>query len=204
MARRASACRIRFLAVCVVLSLAIGAHAYDAAAEKAVRMKTTRQLKEILKELKIKFDKDADKEELREVALETGAITKWEALHPEKQRTPRGMNPDGMPSTMNPDNMADMIFPMLDKNNDGRLSRDEMSTMGATDDFAQMDPDGDGFVTRQEAAMYFKMLSQTDTARTGGGGGAPGAGLQQRHEPQPPVSEAEDDEDAGLPSHDEL
>lgn len=43
--------------------------ASDAAAEKAARMKTTRQLKAILTELKIKFSKDADKEDLRELAV---------------------------------------------------------------------------------------------------------------------------------------
>ena len=36
------------------------------AAERAVRMKTTRQLKEILNELSIKVPKDADKEDLME------------------------------------------------------------------------------------------------------------------------------------------
>ena len=116
-------------------------------------MKTSRQLKEILQELKIKFDADADKEELREIAIKHDAVSKWEEKHPEKKkpkRTPGVGGGGGMPD---PSNMAEMIFPMMDKNGDGRLSKEEMSMMaaqaggGAGDadaGFSQMDTDGDG------------------------------------------------------------
>ena len=51
----------------------------QAAKEKAVRMKTTRQLKEILAELKIKVPPSADKAKLQALALKHDAIAKWEA-----------------------------------------------------------------------------------------------------------------------------
>ena len=82
----------RLLAYMLLLLLSVGGAASSredrAAAEKAVRMKTTRQLKEILTELEIKFPKDADKEDLKELALKHDAIARWEELHPEKKKMP--------------------------------------------------------------------------------------------------------------------
>ena len=49
----------------------------QAAKEKAIRLRTSRQLKEILTELKIAVPKDADKETLRKLALKHDAITRY-------------------------------------------------------------------------------------------------------------------------------
>ena len=73
----------------VILMLACallnGASAADEDKAKAVRMKTTSQLKAILSELKIKYPKDADKEKLRSLAVKHDAVSKWEELHPDIQ-----------------------------------------------------------------------------------------------------------------------
>lgn len=55
--------------------------------QKAIRMKTTRQLKEIFEELGI--DSSGSKEELQKRAYKEDAIGRWEELHPEKKRKPR-------------------------------------------------------------------------------------------------------------------
>ena len=65
----------------------------DDEAKKAVRMKTSRQLREILDELDIHAPAGASKDELRDIALKENAIPRWEELHPEKKRATR---PDGM------------------------------------------------------------------------------------------------------------
>ena len=54
---------------------------------QAIRMKTTRQLKEIFEELGI--DSKGSKDELQKRAYKEDAITRWEELHPEKKRKPR-------------------------------------------------------------------------------------------------------------------
>ena len=60
-------------------------------AQKAIRMKTSRQLKEIFDELGISH-KGLDKEQLKKVAYKEDAVARWEELHPEKKRNP---NPKG-------------------------------------------------------------------------------------------------------------
>jgi hypothetical protein len=237
------------LIVCVLL-LHSSSAAADAASEKAVRMKTSRQLKEILTELKIKvlplwfdhspacgwprgrkfetrlqFPKDADKDDLREIAVKHDAVSKWEALHPEKKKQPRG--PAVEKST--PDSMAGMMFDMMDKDKDGKLTSEEMAALGGgagsgdlDESFKQIDADGDGFASRDEVAAFFKMLSAMSPgmggdpsmgAGTGAGGGAsqpkaapkasePNAKpARPRATPAAAEPAADDDE---LPSHDEL
>ena len=108
----------------LVLLLALASPAWsadaDAAAkEKAIRLKTTRQLKEILTELKIKVPKDAGKETLRSLALKHDAITKWEELHPEKKKKEKEPG------------VGSMMFGMLDKDNDGKVTRSEFAALGA-------------------------------------------------------------------------
>ena len=56
--------------------------------KKAIRMKTTRQLKEIFDELEIDH-KGLSKEELQTKAYKEDAIGRWETLHPEKKKKPR-------------------------------------------------------------------------------------------------------------------
>ena len=101
----------------VVATLA--AAAASAADAKAVRMKTARQLKEILADLDIDVPAGADKEALRALATEHDAITKYEAKHPEKKKKKPAPGTGGMPSG---DAMGEMLFPMLDKDKDGKLS----------------------------------------------------------------------------------
>ena len=79
-----------------------------------------------------------------------------------------------------------MIFPMMDKDKDGRLSKAEVSDLagmmgGASasppdtgQTFAQMDLDGDGWVSRPEADRFFDMVSRM---MGGLGGGASSATL---------------------------
>lgn len=75
------------------LLLAVAVHADDAEAiAKATRMKTSRQLREILVDLGLKDEKSAkslSKDELREVAIEENAVARWEDKYPEKKRKPR-------------------------------------------------------------------------------------------------------------------
>ena len=56
--------------------------------KKAIRMKTTRQLKEISDKLEIDH-KGLSKEELQTKAYKEDAIGRWETLHPEKKKKPR-------------------------------------------------------------------------------------------------------------------
>ena len=62
--------------------------------------------------------------------------------------------------------MAEMLFPMLDKNNDGKLSQQEMSEMGkmagggyGPREFAHIDKNRDGFVDRPEADKFFAQMA---------------------------------------------
>ena len=55
--------------------------------KKAIRMKTTRQLKEIFDELEIGH-KGLSKEQLQTLAYKEDAVGRWETLHPEKKKKP--------------------------------------------------------------------------------------------------------------------
>ena len=57
--------------------------------------------------------------------------------------------------------MAGMIFPIMDKNKDQKISKEEFDAMGGSEEgmeFAQMDKDGDGFVSRKESDGFFALL----------------------------------------------
>ena len=58
------------------------------AMKKSIRMKTTRQLKEIFDELDIGH-KGLSKEELQTMAYKEDAVGRWETLHLEKKKKPR-------------------------------------------------------------------------------------------------------------------
>merc|ERR1712070_1134942 len=63
----------------------------------AIRMKTTRQLKEIFDELEISH-KGLDKEALKKKAYKEDAVARWEKLHPEKAyKKPKGAPGGGIP-----------------------------------------------------------------------------------------------------------
>ena len=102
------------------------AAAYDAEAERAIRLKTTRQLKEMLKALKIPFKSSATKEELRELALEKDALAKYEKRFPEKakSKTRKAKAKRAGPDTGE-------LMRMLDLDGDGVLTREEVVASGA-------------------------------------------------------------------------
>ena len=54
--------------------------------KKAIRMKSTPKLKEILADLGIEHDTSIGKEELRELVLQEDALTKWEKKHPGQKK----------------------------------------------------------------------------------------------------------------------
>ena len=54
--------------------------------KRAIRMKSTPKLKEILADLGIEFDAAIGKEELRELVLQKDALTKWEEKHPDQKK----------------------------------------------------------------------------------------------------------------------
>ena len=64
------------------------------AMKKSIRMKTTRQLKEIFDELEISH-KGLSKEDLQTKAYKEDAVTRWETLHPEKKKKPRSASRSG-------------------------------------------------------------------------------------------------------------
>ena len=89
----------------------------DEAAAKAIRMKTSRQLREILSELNVDAPASLSKDELRVLALNENAIQRWEELHPEKKRSkPAGGGPDfdaaQMPEGMDPAAWAKLMGQM--------------------------------------------------------------------------------------------
>lgn len=67
----------------------------DETIRRQIRMKTTNQLKNMLKELGITFKSSATKDSLQSLALETGAMEKWWALHPEKKPKKKSEEPEG-------------------------------------------------------------------------------------------------------------
>ena len=83
----------------LVLALAAvsAVHANDEAKRKAIRMKTSRQLKEIMKELDIAHPSSISKDDIRELAYTEDAVNRWEELHPEKKRRPKGAGGGGDP-----------------------------------------------------------------------------------------------------------
>ena len=91
--------------------------------KRQIRLKTTRQLKEILSELKIDFPANAGKDELRDVAFANDALKKYEML-PGKQRTPK---PTGGAGGGSGSDMTNMMFQAMDKNKDGLLTKAEMA-----------------------------------------------------------------------------
>ena len=91
------------------LGLAFAAAAAELTTEeskKEIRMKSTRQLKDILKELEIKHPVSIAKEDLRELALSEDAMNRYYALPGKSKPT----SSSGMP---NLDAKADAMFDNL-------------------------------------------------------------------------------------------
>ena len=163
-------------ATALVATALLVAAAVDPDYEKrfiAVRMRTTRQLREILNELEIEVPAGAEKEEIRTLVLEHDAIAKYEQLHPEKVRKPRAppMDDGGMGGI----DLAGQFFGMMDQNRDGKITMSEIRRQEQYVDgkqapdprradeglqfFKAMDADRDGEVTRAEATAHFRRMS---------------------------------------------
>lgn len=156
--------------------------------KKAIRMKATSKLKEILKELKIKFNPEMDKDAIHALVLKEDALTRWEKLHPEQKKKPRSQTSAGFGGAgggSEDDQMSAMFFTLLDDDKDGRLSKKEMEALGKLapegaqagapppDQLFQMtDADRDGYVTKEEMAVFTRHMQSMG----GGGGGMPGMG----------------------------
>ena len=68
------------------------------AMQKAIRMRTSRQLKEIFDDLGIKYSKSAKTDDLRKLAYKEDAVARYEEKHPEKKRKkPKGVPGGGIP-----------------------------------------------------------------------------------------------------------
>merc|ERR1719240_1811970 len=86
----------------LVLLMALGALSRTTeekeAMQKAIRMRTSRQLKEIFDDLGIKYSKKAKTDELRKLAYKEDAVTRYEEKHPDKKRKkPVGTGGSGIP-----------------------------------------------------------------------------------------------------------
>ena len=89
---------LRTACVLVFFALAAGRTSEEKEAmQKAIRMKTSRQLKEIFDELGVKYSKSAKVDDLRKLAYKENAVGRWEELHPEKKRKPRKGGSGGIP-----------------------------------------------------------------------------------------------------------
>ena len=107
---------------------------------KAIRMKTTRQLKEIFDELGIDH-KGLNKDELKKKAYKEDAVGRWEKLHPEKAyKRPKGTPGGGIPGLDGMDfgndpKMAEMLKQMRgdfsgEKDPERRRLLEKLSKMG--------------------------------------------------------------------------
>ena len=98
--------------VLVILALTAAAELTAEESRKEVRMKTTRQLTDVLKELKVKHPVSISKEDLRELALREDAMNRYYALpgkaKPKKRASSGGKaSAGGLP---NLDAKADVMF----------------------------------------------------------------------------------------------
>ena len=156
--------------------------------EKAIRMKTTRQLKEMLTDLGIEFKKGASKDDLRALVWEHDALSRYEAAHPEKAskkksskkgRGSRGGGGRGGDPAM--DEQLRMMFEHIDTDQDGLLSAREVSQSGYfrvqgmeeseesdREMFRMLDQNGDGGASEEELAAFFVLMQQQQEAMAGG------------------------------------
>ena len=97
----------KLLLACALLMLA---NADDADMKRRIKLKTTRQLNEMLSEAGVEAPAGADKETLRDLVFENDALTKYEEKHPPTPRPGgrRGAGGGGAPasSDLPPSGMA--------------------------------------------------------------------------------------------------
>jgi len=173
-------------------ALLVLANADDADMKRRIKLKTTRQLNEMLSEAGVEAPAGADKETLRDLVFDNDALTKYEEKHPP---TPRpggrrgaggggggggGAGGGGGPS--GPD-MKKVMFMSMDKDKDGKLTREEMQAIvdkvnqqsgSSIDLFTSLDANSDGFVDDSEIDELFKKMGLGGGGGGGGGGGSAG------------------------------
>ena len=165
------------------------------AMQKAVRMKTSRQLKEIFDELGISH-KGLDKEGLRKKAYKEDAVGRWEKLHPEKKKAPRSSGPGGgggfggnsygkAPDGMEQDKWEDLMAQM--KGDFSREADPERRRLLEKLSKSGMSFGGGSSMTTEQLRNMAKILDDMpnfkDKAGAGGGMGADDAA--PRAEPAP-------------------
>jgi len=156
--------------------------------KKAIRMKSTPKLKEILTDLGIEHDASIEKEELRELVLQKDALTKWEKKHPGQKKAPsKARAASGGGGGGGGGAMGDMFFTMMDKDKDGQLSKEEVAGLGdmmagmggaggagaaaglgekppamsseqADQFFTMMDGNGDGIASKAEVSAFMDQM----------------------------------------------
>lgn len=149
---------------------------------KAIRMKTTRQLKEIFDELGIDH-KGLSKDDLKKKAYKEDAVGRWEKLHPEKAyKKPKGTPGGGMPGLDGMDfgndpKMAEMLRQMrgdfsAEKDPERKRLLEKLSKMGMSF----------GGGTDMDTEQLRNMVNMMDGIKSGkspddfGGSGAGGTG----------------------------
>lgn len=152
------------------------------ATHKAIRMKTSRQLKEIFDELGISH-KGLDKEGLRKKAYKEDAIAKWEKLHPEKKPKPRPAGGsakgafDDIPGFNDDPKMQEMLRQMRgdfsgEKDPERRRLLEKLAKKG-------MSFGGGSSMDTEQLRQMEKMMDGLGDMGKGGGPGMGSTGVQQ-------------------------
>jgi len=171
------------IVMCLLVLLTAGARAASASEKKAVQMLTTRQLKEVLAELKIPYKSDASRDDLKAIVLKHDGIQRWYELHPEKRKKRAGSggrgggggggggddddDDDEEERNAGGTDVNDAVDFMMqhDKNGDRKLSRAEYSGIGHGDldaSFAAMDTNDDKLISRKEVASFINMVKERE------------------------------------------
>ena len=197
--------RLRLLFLALLLSPAAGiTEAERNAKKKAIRMKTTRQLKEIFDELGIDH-KGLSKDDLQKKAYKEDAVTKWEELHPEKKRKPssgggggRGGMPDfgAPPEGTDPKRWEDMMRQMKgdfsgETDPEKRRILEKLAAKG-------MSFGGGNTMDLEQLKNMEKMMDGINLGKQGGGGmpdfGGMGGGPKAKAAPDVNEEEFEDED----------
>lgn len=177
--------RFGLLALFALLALADARTSEEKEAmNKAIRMKTSRQLKEIFDELSIDYA-GLDKEAMRKLAYKEDAVGRWEELHPEKKRKPPkgdggagipgmgggfGKAPDGMDQGKWDDMMAQMRGDFTgEKDPERRMLLEKLSKRG-------MSFGGGSNMDTEQLRNLAKVLDDMPDMGAGRSGGMPEMG----------------------------
>jgi hypothetical protein len=161
-------------------------------AEKQVKLKTQKQLKAMFRDLNIDVPPGASRDEITELAVKEDLVNKWEAANPDKAK-PKYTNsgpPPGMPPSQPGYPPFVQIWSMMDADDDGCLSREEILAQANPEYsgdqyqrqiYAQMDANGDGCASKPEAKIFFEKMEEERIAHEANGGDS---GQQQQQQQQ--------------------